>query len=123
MVIHSILVSKRGDDPLVMMKWLSRVSESDVIAAFEQVDRLLSESDEPCYVLFDITSSLNFPISATLKGAAFGPYRNPHMIEWLIVGSNPIAHLIERTLTSVTGRDIVRWFENEAQALAHASLQ
>ncbi len=115
----TILVSKRDDAPVVLMTWQQRVNERDVLAAFEQVDRLLNESDGSCYVLVDIRSNPQFPIAATLKGAAFGPYRNRNMAEWLIVGVNPIARLIERTLTGVTKHDIVRWFDDETEALGY----
>ena len=92
---------------------------ADVTDAFKDINHLLNISSEPLFVIVDIRSNPNFPLSATLNGALFGPYRNPVLREWLIIGSNPLAHMIERILSEVTGRKNVRWFTTDADANAY----
>ena len=103
----------------IKMTWASRVNDNDVKQSFKEIDKILSAAAHPMFVVVDITSNPNFPITATLTGALFGPHRNPKLREWLIIGSNTAAHFIERTLSGATGRIIVRWFETEAQVSAY----
>jgi len=102
----------------VKMVWASRVNDTDVKQSFKAVDAILTSAGHPMFVVVDITADPNFPISATLTGALFGPYRNPNLREWLIIGSNTAAKFIERTLSAATGRTIVRWFATDAEAAA-----
>jgi TctA family transporter len=106
---------------IVKMSWSNKVNDQDVRNSFKEINSLLSVSAQPMFVLVDITADPNFPIAATLTGALFGPYRNPNLREWLIVGSNKAAHFIERTLSGATGRTIVRWFDTEADAAAYVA--
>lgn len=110
------------NEPLVIkMSWSNKVSDADVRNSFKQINNLLAAAKHPMFVVVDITADPNFPIAATLTGALFGPYRNPNLREWLIIGSNTAAHFIERTLSGATGRVIVRWFENESEVEAYVA--
>lgn len=104
---------------IIKMSWSSKVSDGDVRNSFKEINNLLTVAEHPMFVVVDITADPNFPIAATLTGALFGPYRNPNLREWLIIGSNTAAHFIERTLSGATGRVIVRWFETQADVDAY----
>ncbi len=106
---------------LIRMKWEAKVIAKDVRDAFRTIDDLLNRSEQPLYVLVDISSQPNFPISDTIVGALFGPYRNPKLIGWLIVGKTVIATMIERVLSTTTNINNVLWFNTEAEALAYAA--
>lgn len=101
---------------VILMIWNKQVTDADVKRGFNEVNNLLSAARQPMFVMVDILANPKFPIAATLTGALFGPYRNSNLREWLIVGSNATAEFIERTLSGTTGRKIVRWFANEAEA-------
>lgn len=103
----------------VKMTWSNKVTDADVKQSFKEINNLLTVADHPVFVIVDILADPKFPIAATLTGALFGPYRNANLREWLIVGSNNTARFIERTLSSTTGRVIVRWFANEAEVNAY----
>lgn len=105
----------------VRMTWSSKVTDADVKNSFKDINDLLTAADHPLFVIVDILADPKFPIAATLTGALFGPYRNPNLREWLIIGSNNTARFIERTLSSTTGRVIVRWFSDTSEADAYIS--
>jgi len=100
---------------VIQMVWSHKVNDQDVRNSFKLVNQLLEAANHPIFVAVDISADPNFPIAATLTGALFGPYRNPNLREWLIIGSNSAARFIERTLSGATGRVIVRWFESRAE--------
>jgi hypothetical protein len=105
---------------MIKMMWGQNPTEHDVRKAFHIVNSILSHSPRAMYVLVDITSKPNFPMMTTVKSAYNGPYSNPNMREWLIVGSHRMAQLIEHTLGLMTGIDNVKWFPTEADALNYA---
>lgn len=117
------IVVERLNPAVIKMSWTKNVTNQDVSAGFRQVNDLLNALEQPSFVMVDILADPNFPIAATLTGALFGPYRNPNLREWLILGSNPAARFIERTLSGATGRLIVRWFDSQEQALAYVAQQ
>ena len=100
------------------MVWQHQVDRRDVQTAFQSIASRLAGAPVPTCVIVNIQDDPNFPLRETIFGA-LGPYRNRNLSEWLIVGENRFAHLIERTLSSITGRTNVFWFERESQALAH----
>ncbi len=107
----------------IRMTWQNQVINTDVQNAFEAINTYLQASDKPLYVIVDIRSNPTFPITATLNGALFGPYRSPMLKEWLILGTNPVARIIERTLKSVTGRSNVLWFDADDEVIDYLQKQ
>ena len=101
----------------IRMVWARHVNGPDVHSAFAQVQAILNASDQQMYVVVDILNQPQFPLGDTLQAAMYGPYRNPNLKEWLIVGTNQFAKMIERVLAATTGRHNVRWFDTEAEAL------
>lgn len=119
----TVRVEHLHDPEVIKMSWDHRVSSDDVYSAFKAISVILEQSETELYVLVDILANPNFPFSATVNGAMFGPYRNPKLIAWLIVGSSHAGRMIERVLTAVTKRRNVEWFDSEADALAHMAQQ
>jgi len=113
------VVVKHLDSRTILMAWAKVVTHLDVKEAFKEVDAILNKAEQEMFVVVDISTNPNFPITATVTGALFGPYRNPKLREWLIVGSNAMAHSIERTLANITGRSNVRWFTTQAEAYVY----
>lgn len=96
----------------ILMTWQHRVDKSDVVRAFHKINQTLNEAAAPVYVVVDITNNPRFPLRETINSALWGPYRNPKLKAWLIIGSNPTARAIERSLSGVTKRKNVFWFQS-----------
>jgi hypothetical protein len=107
----------------IRMTWQHKVSYIDLRDAFHSINSILNAASEPMYVIVDITSDPNFPLGATITEAASGPYRNPKLKAWLIIGSNGLARIIERILGGLTGRKNVLWFKSEAEVTAYLEQQ
>jgi hypothetical protein len=117
----SVCVEAIEGFPAILMTWQHDVNKGDVVAAFQKLQTLLDGADQPIYIVVDIQSNPIFPLRETIQGALWGPYRHPRVEEWLVAGSNTLAHTIERTLSNITRRKNVRWFETEAAALGYLS--
>ena len=122
MAQSTISVDSINNPHALRMVWHQDVQKSDVTWAFQQIETRLRNTDQPLYVIVDITAKPNFPLAATINAAMFGPYRNPQLKEWLIVGTNTMAKSIERVLAGSMGRKNVRWFETEDAALAYLEI-
>lgn len=102
------------------MIWQQKVDDADVRTAFRTIMRTLNDAQVPIVVVVDLRADPKFPLRATLEEGR-GPYKHPMLEEWLIIGSNWTARAIERTLTSLTGRKNVRWFNTEAEVMDYLS--
>ncbi len=111
----AIQIDRVKEVPAVQMIWGQFATPAEITHAFQQINHLLNLANESLFVIVDIRSNPNFPLSATINSALFGPYRNPALREWLIIGSNPLAHTIERILSGVTGRGNIRWFADDIE--------
>ena len=121
--LPTVAVEFHPDSRAIRMNWQNRVREQDVRIAFEKINLVLNGHGQPLYVVVDIRANPNFPLNATITGALFGPFRNPLLQAWLIIGMNPLARIIERTLKSVTGRSNVFWFSDDAEVQAYLEQQ
>ena len=119
MPLPSVSVEPMQSAQALHMIWQKNVQKADVHAAFQRIQDELQSRNAPLYVIVDITSQPNFPMFETLNAAMSGPYRNTLLKEWLVVGTNRVAQTIERVLAGSMGRDNVRWFTSEAEALAY----
>jgi hypothetical protein len=115
----TVVVEPLDDEPALRMTWQQNVTYTDLKQAFADIHKRLNESATPLYVIVDISSHPKFPLSATVAEAAAGPYRNPKLIEWLVIGSDGMARLIANLLGALTGRRNVKWFQSEAEVLAY----
>jgi hypothetical protein len=115
----TVIIEHQEHTDIIHMTWRRRVMSADVYTAFTTINDILEASDHPLYVIVDIRSNPNFPLTATIDGALSGPYRNPKLKEWLILGSNPVARIVERTLRTMAQRRNVVWFSTEAEIEAY----
>ena len=100
----------------LLMSWEHRVDRDDVRAAFQEMTDYLNEASRPLYVIVDLRNNPMFPLAETITAAFWGPFRHPLLAEWLVVGSSPAARTIGRTLTGISRRDNIRWFQTMEQA-------
>lgn len=119
----TIVIEATNSPTLIRMTWSHEVNGHDVKPAFEAITQYLDAANQPIYILVDILSDPIFPLRETISSALWTAYKHPMLAEWLIVGANPLAHAIERTLSKVTGRHNVVWFHHEVEAIAHWKIQ
>ena len=119
----TLSVGQFGDTNAIVMRCGHHITIDDVNHAFKEVDTLLYQATEPLYVVLDLRTDPRIPLVATLQAASFGPYRNPRLKEWLIIGSSPVAHTIVRILGATTGRHNVRWFVTEDEVKAYLDVK
>ena len=100
------------------MTWQHHVAESDVRDAFKAIVEALESADQPMYVIVDLLQDPLFPLRTTIF-EGLRAYRHPKLIEWLIVGGNGMAHMVEATFSTITRRKNVYWFASEQNAIAH----
>jgi hypothetical protein len=107
-----------GYHALVML-WQNEIHTEDVQPAFDTITEHLNVADSPMYVLVDLLQDPQFPLLETISGALWGPFRNPMLKEWLVIGSNNLAHVIARMLMNATRRNNIRWFKSYDEAKAY----
>lgn len=95
---------------VMLMQWEKEIETGDVAAAFEQINMVLNSSSSPMYVLVDILSKPQFPMSETISSALRGSFGHENLKAWLIAGENRLAHVIEKVLSNITRRKNVEWF-------------
>lgn len=105
------------------MIWSHQVNRQDVNPAFRELVNLLNQARGPLRVVVDLRQNPQFPLNETLTGALSGPFRHPHLAEWLMIGSSPMAQAIARALSAVTLRRNLLWFESEAEVFAYLEAQ
>lgn len=108
--------------PALKMIWKNNIRKADVPIAFERIANFLDQSDETIHVIVDITSSPVFPLRETI-GGAMRPFGHKNMGLWLVVGSNPLARIIEGSLKLATRRDSVKWFKDLEEAMTFLKKQ
>jgi hypothetical protein len=114
----TVYVEPLDNHHAVKMIWQHQIVARDLRTAFGQIGEALAQTDEPLYVIVDLQSNPQFPIRATVE-EALPAYRHPNLKAWLILGHNRIGKLIESTLTALTRRQNVYWFNSEADAIAY----
>lgn len=105
--------------PAAKLWWAHHVNHHDVKPAFEALNQLINESPIPMYVLVDLSQQPDLPVIETIHNALSGPFRNPRLVEWLVVGSSSLAKIIGRSLSTLSFRNNIKWFESEAAALSY----
>jgi hypothetical protein len=113
----TIKVTLLEDEHAIYFQWDHLVLREDVRPAFEQIDRLLDASPDPIYVVVDISSNPQFPLTETVNAAIQGPARHPKLKGWLVVGKSNMARIIGRSINAMTGKRNIQWFESYADAL------
>jgi hypothetical protein len=107
-----------GYHALVML-WEHDIRSEEVQPAFDTITAHLNAANTPMYVLVDLLKDPQFPLLETISGALWGPFRNPMLKEWLVIGSNNLARVIARMLMNATHRNNIRWFKTYDEAKAY----
>lgn len=115
------IVIKQIDEHRIDMIWPSSVSMEDVRSAFSEITSILNTNHLPMFIIVDIRANPKFPVSTTLASAYYGPYRAANFREWLIIGTSTTARFIGATLNSITGKNLVCWFDDKDSAEKYLS--
>lgn len=108
--------------PAWLLTWEQKVDKRDVAPAFRQLTQALDDSEGMIWVVVDLGKNPNLPLHETISSTLWGPSRHDKLRGWLVIGSNSTAQLIGRTLSKVTGRFNIQWFENMDQVLTHMQI-
>lgn len=101
-----------------VMTWDALPDLSDVQPAFAVINAKLAATNAAIYVIVDIRSQPNFPVTQTIS-EALAPYRHENLAAWLVVGTNTLARSISFVLSRLTRRQNVLWFKEMEAALQH----
>lgn len=115
----SVAVEVVSPYPAIRMIWQHRVDKADLGQAFKTITEMLDASETPLYIMVDLRANPNFPLTETISGALFGPFRHSMLAEWLVIGASSVARSIGGILSNATGRSNIHWFKTEAEALAY----
>lgn len=105
--------------PAWLLAWEQRVEKEDVGPAFRQLTRALDDSNDPLWIIVDLRKNPSLPLHETISSTLWGPSRHDKLRGWLVIGSNSTAQLIGRTLSKITGRFNIEWFETIDQVYDH----
>lgn len=108
--------------PAWLLAWETRVDRADVSPAFRQLTQALDESPDSLWIVVDLRQNPNLPLHETISSTLWGPSRHDQLRGWLVLGSSSTAQLIGRTLTKITGRFNIQWFETMDQAIEHMQM-
>jgi len=101
------------------MTWPRVIERDSIKEAFRMIVTALDTSNVPLYIVVDLHANPDFPMTETIQGAYFGPFRHCNLAEWLVVNTNILGRMIGNTLSSITRRDNIRWFETMEEALQY----
>lgn len=105
----------------LLMHWTKHPQKPDIRAAYQTMTECLGRSETALRIVVDVSCHPHFPIRETVSGAFWGPFRNPALAEWLVVGASGTAYTIGRALIGLSGRDNIRWFDTMDEALGYLS--
>lgn len=112
----SVTVEQIADAPVVWTNWLDTVRSQDIEQAYHAVMDVVNRSNERVYVVVDLSHEPRIPMRDLLNGALAGPYTDPKVAKWLVIGQDDRSRSMANTLFFVTGQHKVQWFENESAA-------
>lgn len=98
----------------LLMTWTARPNQRDVQQVFEAIRTHLNHSSHPIHIIVDIQSNPAFPLADTLHGA-LKPQTHTRMGKWLVIGTNHVARIIARTISSFYNSNI-EWMPDESAA-------
>jgi hypothetical protein len=114
-----VTVTPLYDYPALIMTWPRFIERNSIKEAFRTIVEALDESDVPLYIIVDLSANPDFPMTETIQGAYFGPFRHRLLAEWLVVNTNMLGRMIGNTLTSITRRHNIRWLDTMEDATAY----
>ena len=108
---RTVTISVVPDYPALKMKMDTKVKSVDMQFAYMDIERQLNNFDQPIYIVVDLTQNDQLPLQATISGALFGPYLNPMIRGWLVVGEHTMGKHVAKQLSFWTGKEHVMWFD------------
>lgn len=119
---RSVFVTRLdGDlDGMLRMTWRKHPSRTDTIEAFKVIHLHLRQATSPVHIIVDIRNNPVFPLAVTLN-SAMQQQSHRQMGHWLVIGINPMARLIARTLSTIVANNI-EWYESEAEVYQRLSI-
>jgi hypothetical protein len=100
------------------MKWEWQANPVDIKRAYRVISETLDVATSPIYVIVDLRKNVRMPLKETVSGAMFGPYSHSKLAAWLVIGGHQIARVVANSLSQVTGKNKVEWFETEEDVYA-----
>ena len=119
MYSRTVTVKLLDNYPALNMKMKANVRSIDMQYAYMEIERHLNHFMGTVFIVVDLTENEQLPIQATIAGAMFGPYLNPKIEQWLVVGEHRIGKQIAKQLLFWTGKERVEWFESCEDCLAY----
>jgi hypothetical protein len=114
-----VTVSWISGQPALLMTWPRVIERESIKEAFRTIVTALDDTDVPLYIVVDLHANPDFPMTETIQGAYFGPFRHPYLAEWLVVNTNILGRMIGNTLSSITRRHNIKWFDTTEEAMEH----
>lgn len=108
-----------GCSHVLLMDWESAPKHHDVSAAFQAMMHYLDDAAHKIHVVVNLLDDPKITALETARNALFGPQRHRNMGDWLVVGSSPLAKLVETMMTTFSSNNVY-WFSTLEEALAFA---
>lgn len=107
---RTVTVELLDNYPVINMKMEANVKSIDMQYAYMEIERNLNNFMDTVFIVVDLTQNERLPVQATIAGALFGPYLNPKIEQWLVVGEHRVGQQIAKQLSFWTGKEHVEWF-------------
>ncbi len=114
-----VTVTPIEGQPAFLMTWPHIVDKESIRSAFRDIMDGLDTTDKPLYVVVDLRNNPDFPMTETIQGAYWGPFRHYRLAEWLVVSTNVLGRMIGHTLATITRRNNIKWFETMEEAMLY----
>ena len=108
------VINDRGD---LKMTWGEYPQESDISTAFDFINDHLKNTDHPIYIVVDLSSDPQIPLSTTIREVMSGPFRHRNLKKWLVIGINRRAQVVARVMDTISRESTILWFDTETEAL------
>ncbi|GEM_PF-4354753 len=119
----TVTVKNIDNLPAIKLTCQDDASGTEMRAALDTIYAMLGTARQtPVYVVVDITHSTRLPLLQTLQ-KALDSCLHQNMGQWLIVGDSPMAETLAQTLSGIMGRQGVRRFSSEPEALRYLALR
>jgi len=108
------VINDHGD---LKMVWEAYPKDKHVSSAFDYINTSLNETHHPIYILVDLQSDPQIPLTTTIREVMSGPFRHKNLKKWLVVGRNRRAQVVARVMDTISKDSTILWFDTENEAL------
>ena len=106
-------VHKIENSPVILMDWAKTNNTQDIQSAYHDVMEVVNHSNDDVYLMLDMSANSDVSIRDLLNGALNGPYTDPRVAKWLVIGKGETSRSLANTLFFITGEHKVVWFEDQ----------